>query len=222
MELMIRNRQMRNLLVFANVHVVTEAQHDPAFKLLLNDSLTVPDGSPLVWLGRSKGFSLTRRVYGPDLMVDFLRETAGKGYRHFFYGGAPGVGDELAKIVRRDYGAVVVGVISPPFRPLTLQEDADVVQMINDARPDVLWVGLGCPKQEKWAYAHLQALDVPVVAAVGQAFDIHSGLTKQAPRWMRENGLEWLYRLCSEPRRLWKRYLVYNTEFVWRVLTSRS
>src|SRR5579863_727388 len=89
MELMIRNRQMRNLLVFANVHVVTEAQHDPAFKLLLNDSLTVPDGSPLVWLGRSKGFSLTRRVYGPDLMVDFLRETAGKGYRHFFYGGAP-------------------------------------------------------------------------------------------------------------------------------------
>jgi N-acetylglucosaminyldiphosphoundecaprenol N-acetyl-beta-D-mannosaminyltransferase len=222
MKMMICSRRMRNLLVFANVHVVTEAQRDPAFKSLLNDSFTVPDGSPLIWLGRRKGFHLPRRVYGPDLMIDFLRETAGKGYRHFFYGGAPGVGDELARIVTRDYGTVVVGVISPPFRPLTLQEDADVVQRINDARPDVLWVGLGCPKQEKWAYAHLLALEVPIIGAVGQAFDIHSGLTTQAPRWMRENGLEWLYRLCSEPRRLWKRYLVYNTEFIWRVLTSRG
>jgi N-acetylglucosaminyldiphosphoundecaprenol N-acetyl-beta-D-mannosaminyltransferase len=222
MELMIRDRQLGNLLVFANVHVVTEAQHDPEFKAILNNSFTVPDGKPLIWIGRRRGFTLARRVYGPDLMIDFLRGTAGKGYRHFFYGGAPGVAEELAKIMERNYRAEVVGVYSPPFRSLTPQEDAEVVSMISDARPDVLWVGLGCPKQEKWAYAHREVLQVPIIGAIGQAFDIHSGHAKQAPRWMRENGLEWLYRLVSEPRRLWKRYLVYNTEFILRLMIFGS
>jgi N-acetylglucosaminyldiphosphoundecaprenol N-acetyl-beta-D-mannosaminyltransferase len=222
MELMIRRREMGNLLVFANVHVVTEAQHDPEFKSLLNDSFTVPDGSPLIWLGRRQGFTLARRVYGPDLMIDFLKNTADKGYRHFFYGGAPGVAEELANIVMKAYGTEVVGVYSPPFRALTSQEDAEIVKMINRARPDVLWIGLGCPKQEKWAYAHREVLEVPVLGAVGQAFDIHSGRAVQAPSWMREHGLEWFFRLVSEPGRLWKRYLVYNTEFILRVLTSRG
>jgi N-acetylglucosaminyldiphosphoundecaprenol N-acetyl-beta-D-mannosaminyltransferase len=218
MESWIRARDYGHLLVFANVHVVVEAQHDPAFKQLLNDSFTVPDGKPLIWLGRKAGFPLARRVYGPDLMIDFCRMTAGKGYSSFLYGGAPGVADGLATILQRDYGTEVVGWHSPPFRPLSPEEDDEVVNMINTACPDVLWIGLGCPKQEKWAYEHLDRLKVPVVGAVGQAFDIHSGRAKQAPSWMREHGLEWVYRLFSEPRRLWKRYLVYNTEFIFRIL----
>jgi N-acetylglucosaminyldiphosphoundecaprenol N-acetyl-beta-D-mannosaminyltransferase len=217
MEACIARRQLGNLLVFANVHVVLEAQHDEAFKKLLNESFTVPDGSPLIWIGRHRGFKLRRRVYGPDLMLDFLTATGSK-YRHFFYGGIPGVADELEKIIKRKFETNVVGVYSPPFRPLTAEEDAYVVEMINASNADIVWVGLGCPKQEKWAYAHRALLKVPIMAAVGQAFDIHSGTVRQAPSWMRENGLEWFYRLLLEPRRLWKRYLVYNSEFIIRLL----
>jgi N-acetylglucosaminyldiphosphoundecaprenol N-acetyl-beta-D-mannosaminyltransferase len=212
----ISQRDNGHLIVFANVHVIVEAQHDSGFKELLNQSCTVPDGTPLIWLGRKAGFSLERRVYGPDLMIDFLTATGSK-YRHFFYGGAPGVADEMARIAKLNFGTNVVGVYSPPFRPLTPEEDARVVEMINASGADVLWVGLGCPKQEKWAYAHRGLLNVPILAAVGQAFDIHSGTVRQAPSWMRENGLEWFYRLLLEPRRLWKRYLVYNTEFIFRM-----
>jgi N-acetylglucosaminyldiphosphoundecaprenol N-acetyl-beta-D-mannosaminyltransferase len=218
MESVIQTRQLAKPFVFANVHVIMEAQHDPEFKTLLNDSVVVPDGKPLTWIGRKRGFDLPRRVYGPDLMIDFFRSTKDKGYRHFFYGGAPGVAEELGRVTTKDYGAEVVGVYAPPFRPLTVQEDAQVVRMINDSQADVLWVGLGCPKQEKWAYSHRGQLRVPVINSVGQAFDIHSGSIKQAPLWMRENGLEWIYRLISEPRRLWKRYLVFNAGFILRCL----
>jgi N-acetylglucosaminyldiphosphoundecaprenol N-acetyl-beta-D-mannosaminyltransferase len=217
MESWIDRRDSGHLMVFANVHVIVEAQHDPAFKNLLNESCTVPDGKPLIWLGRKAGFALARRVYGPDLMLDFLTATGSK-YRHFFYGGAPGVAEDMARIAKLNFETNVVGVYSPPFRPLTPEEDAQVVEMINASGVDVVWVGLGCPKQEKWAYQHLEKLKVPILAAVGQAFDIHSGRAKQAPSWMREHGLEWIYRLCSEPRRLWKRYLVYNSEFIIRLM----
>jgi N-acetylglucosaminyldiphosphoundecaprenol N-acetyl-beta-D-mannosaminyltransferase len=194
------------------------------FNAVLNDERIVncPDGMPIVWAGRKRGYELPRRVYGPDLMHDFCEATAKKEYRHFFYGGAPGVPEELAEnLVRKFPGMQIVGMYSPPFRPLTLQEDQEATRMINDARPDVLWVGLGCPKQEKWAFAHLSTLNVPVIAAVGQAFDIYANRVGQAPAWMRNNGLEWLYRLATNPRRLWKRYLVYNSQFLLYLAAER-
>lgn len=211
-------------LNFANVHVVMEAQRDRAFREMLADHavFNVPDGMPLIWLGRALGYELKRRVYGPDLMRAFCETAARKGYRHFFYGGAPGVPEQLAVNTRDEYpGSKVVGVYSPPFRPLTQTEDNEVVEMINAAHPDVLWLGLGCPKQEKWAFEHRSRLYVPVIASVGQAFDIYSGRVMQAPAWMQDNGLEWFYRLLANPRRLWKRYLVYNSQFVFLLARKR-
>lgn len=211
-------------LTFANVHVVMEAQRDRTFQQMLADqaAFNVPDGMPLVWLGRALGYKLTSRVYGPDLMRAFCEIAARKGYRHFFYGGAPGVPERLAANIKNEYpGSNVVGVYSPPFRPMTQAEDDEVVEMINQAHPDVLWLGLGCPKQEKWAFEHRSHLHVPVIASVGQAFDIYSGRVRQAPAWMRESGLEWFYRLLTNPRRLWKRYLVYNSQFVFLLARER-
>lgn len=225
METWIAERKQGKCVTFANVHVVMEAQRDNAFRSVLHGdhAFIVPDGKPLVWLGRLSGFPLKHRVYGPDVMNDFFRTTAGRGYRHFFYGGAPGVPETLrTKFIERFPGTKIVGAYSPPFRELTQSEKENIVQLIDSARPDVLWVGLGCPKQEKWAFEHRHRLRVPVIAAVGQAFDIHAGRVRQAPYWMRERGLEWLYRLGREPRRLWKRYLIYNTEFIWCILTSRD
>jgi N-acetylglucosaminyldiphosphoundecaprenol N-acetyl-beta-D-mannosaminyltransferase len=200
-----------------NVHVVIETQHDASFRNVMDSAdLVVPDGMPLVWLGRLQGYQLRHRVYGPDLLLAFCGETQNKGYSHFFYGGAPGVADGLAKALERRFPSLrVVGTYSPPFRPLTEEEDAEVIRTINQAAPDVLWVGLGCPKQELWMYEHRNKLAVPVMFGVGQAFDIAANCKRQAPRWMREHGLEWFFRLCQDPRRLWRRYLFYNAQFIY-------
>jgi N-acetylglucosaminyldiphosphoundecaprenol N-acetyl-beta-D-mannosaminyltransferase len=179
----------------------------------------VPDGMPLVWLARLKGNSLKRRVYGPELMTSFCNVSAKRGYRHFLYGGAPGVAEKLAHELSDQFpGLVIAGTYSPPFRPATVEEDAEIVKTISAAQTDVLWVGLSTPKQECWMHAHYELLNVPVLVGVGAAFDIHSGLKKQAPTWMRENGLEWLFRLIQEPKRLWHRYIVYGSEFVFWVM----
>lgn len=196
-----------------------EAHHDRSFKEALDSAdAVVPDGMPLIWLGRLRGLRLNRRVYGPELMLAFCKETAGEGYRHFFYGGRAGVPESLALALQSEIPNLqVAGTLSPPFRPLTSQEDAEVVAAINAANPEVLWVGLGTPKQEIWMNQHRGRLRVPVVVTVGAAFDINSGLKEQAPAWMRENGLEWLFRLAQEPKRLWRRYIVYGSEFVLRL-----
>ncbi|MBI3895972.1 MAG: WecB/TagA/CpsF family glycosyltransferase [Acidobacteria bacterium] len=216
MEEWIRNRDGTHYITLTNVHSVVEAQHNAAFReVLCAADLSVPDGMPLVWLGRSRGHSLRRRVYGPDLLWDFCKETHQEGFGHFFYGGAPGVAEALIESLRSNCPLLkIVGTYSPPFRPLTPEEDGQIVETINRAAPEILWVGLGCPKQERWMYEHRQRLQVPVMVGVGQAFDIYAGRIRQAPRWMRESGFEWLFRLFHEPRRLWKRYLVYNTEFI--------
>jgi len=200
----------------ATVHVVMESRRDRTYReAMLGADLCLPDGTPLLWIGRKRGYQLASRVYGPDLMFEFCRRTADKGYRHFFYGGAPGVPQQLASELKRRFPELVVaGAYSPPFRTLTIDEDAEVVRMINQAAPDLLWVGLGAPKQEKWIHYHRHSIQVPAMLAVGQAFDIHSGRVKQAPAWMSNYGLEWLYRLAKEPRRLWRRYLIYNAQFV--------
>jgi len=177
--------------------------------------LVVPDGMPLVWLGRRRGHHLPRRVYGPDLMLEFCEKTAGRGYRHFFYGGEPDVPERLADSLKRRFPTMeVCGTFSPPFRSLGPEEDQEIVTMISRAAPDVLWVGLGTPKQERWMHEHRDKLHVPVLVSVGAAFDLLSGRRNQAPRWMREHGLEWLFRLLQEPRRLWRRYLIDGTRFV--------
>lgn len=207
-------------IAVTGMHGVTEAQHVPAFKRILNAAdLVVPDGMPLVWLARLHGHGLKRRVYGPELMLSFFEQTDRKGYRHFFYGGTPGAVDLLLQKLRnRFHGFRVAGIHSPPFRPLTVEEDEEIISHINSAKADVLWVGLSTPKQEIWMHAHRNRLNVPVLVGVGAAFDINSGTKKQAPRWMRENGLEWLFRLLQEPRRLWRRYLVYGSQFAFYVV----
>ncbi len=217
MECWISTRTASHFIAVTNVHAVMEAQRDASFgKILEAADLTVPDGMPLVWFGRRGGHDLKRRVYGPDLALDFLRETEGKGYTHFFLGSAPGVPEQLAEEMTKSFPNLkVVGTYSPPFRPLTKEEDAQVVELINRADPDVLWVGLGCPKQERWMFDHQKSLRAPVMVGVGAAFDFLTGRVRQAPTWMREHGLEWLFRMWQEPKRLWHRYTVYNTRFIF-------
>ena len=155
------------------------------------------------------------RVYGPDLVLATCQRSLTTGYRHFFYGGNDGVADLLAKRLTQKFpGLVVTGTYTPPFRPLTPEEDAEVVARINAASPEIVWVGLSTPKQEYWMAEHVGRINAPVMIGVGAAFDFHAGLKKQAPVWMRHSGLEWLFRLASEPRRLWKRYLVNNPAFI--------
>ena len=219
----IGSRGSARYVVLAGMHGLTEAQKDSSLKAALNDAaLVVPDGMPLVWLGRYHGFPLKRRVYGPELMLRFCEVTQDRGYRHFFYGGREGVAELLAETLRERFpGLVIAGTFCPPFRPLTSGEEAAVTALIEQTRPDILWVGLGAPNQEKWMHAH-RHLSVPVMIGVGAAFDINTGRLQQAPHWMREIGLEWLFRLMAEPRRLWRRYLVLGPKFVFYILTEMA
>ena len=215
MEQWIREGRGGHSIAATSMHGMVAAQHDFEFRRILNSTdLVVPDGTPLVWLGRSRGYPLPGRVYGPDLVLAFCGK-AGRNYRHFFYGGEPGAAERLAESLKHRFpGMQTVGVYSPPFRPLNAEEDEEVVALISRAAPDVLWVGLGTPKQERWMFEHVHKLQVPVLASVGAAFDLLSGRRKQAPRWLRDHGLEWLFRLLQEPRRLWRRYLIYGPQFI--------
>ncbi len=192
-------------------HPILEAHDHPEFRQILNSSgLTTPDGMPIVWLLRARGFKHVERVYGPDLMQAVCAYGLERGYRHYFYGGAEGVPERLAQRLQEQFpGLCVVGTYSPPFRPLTPEEDAAVVARIQAARPDIVWVGISSPKQEAWMYAHVERLGVPALVGVGAAFDFLSGAKRQAPRWIQRSGFEWLFRLACEPRRLWRRYLQY-------------
>ncbi len=220
MEEWIGLRDSCRYIAVTDMHSLMQAQHAASFKKILeNADLVVPDGFPLVWLGRRKGFPLPRRVYGPELLERFCEGTAQKGYRHFFYGGAPGVAEELsARLAARFSGLQTAGLGCPPYRPLTQAEDEEEISRINEAHADVVWVGLGAPKQELWMAEHQGRLNAPLLIGVGAAFDFHTGRIAQAPPWMRDHGLEWLYRLWREPRRLWRRYLIYGTQFVALVL----
>jgi N-acetylglucosaminyldiphosphoundecaprenol N-acetyl-beta-D-mannosaminyltransferase len=190
------------------VHGVIESLRHPRLRKIHNDAgLVTPDGMPLVWMSRWLGFDRTRRVYGPDLMRTLSALSVSRGYRHFYYGGDHGVADRLKQTLTGAYsGLQVVGTLTPPFRPLSPEEDDAVIAQINAAKPDIVWVGLSTPKQEFWMAAHVGRLDAPVLIGVGAAFDFLAGIKKQAPRWMRRSGLEWLFRLLQEPRRLWRRY----------------
>jgi N-acetylglucosaminyldiphosphoundecaprenol N-acetyl-beta-D-mannosaminyltransferase len=217
----IATRDQSRYVAVTGMHGIVQAQTDRRFKHVLDEAdLVVPDGMPLVWLGRSAGHHLPRRVYGPELMETFLRDTRGE-YRHFFYGGVSGVPERLARILFERHGVNVVGTLSPPFRPLAPEEDEDVIRRINRSGADVLWVGLSTPKQEYWMHEHASRLEVPVAVGVGAAFDFLSGTKRSAPAWMRERGLEWLFRLINEPNRLWRRYLVGGSLFTYWIAVDR-
>lgn len=198
------------------VHGVIESQSDEELRRIHNAAgMVTPDGMPLVWMSRWLGHKRTSRVYGPALMSKVSALSPGKGHRHFYFGGGDGVAERLKQaLVGANPGLDVVGTITPPFRALTPAEDEAIVAEINAARPDIVWVGLSTPKQERWMAAHIGRLEAPVLIGVGAAFDFLSGGKKQAPAWMQRNGLEWLFRLASEPTRLWRRYLTIVPKFI--------
>ncbi len=212
-------RGERHYVCVTGVHGVMESLRDPALRGIHNAAgLVTPDGMPLVWLGRAAGMEHMRRVYGPDLLAAVCGRSVAAGWRHYLYGGADGVPELLAERLRARYpGLEVVGTYSPPFRPLTPEEDEAVVDRINAADPHFVWVGLSTPKQERWMAAHRAALRAPALLGVGAAFDFAAGLKRQAPRWMQRSGLEWAFRLATEPGRLGRRYLVNNPLFIWHV-----
>ena len=205
-----------NYVCITGVHGIIESLGDRRLRCIHNEAgLVTPDGMPLVWMARCLGFNRTCRVYGPDLMRTMSELSAAQGYRQFYYGGDHGIAERLKQRLTRDYpGLRVAGTLTPPFRPLTAEEDAAITAHINVVKPDIVWVGLSTPKQELWMAAHLGRIDAPVMIGVGAAFDFLAGAKKQAPVWMRQNGLEWLFRLAQEPRRLWRRYFAIVPRFL--------
>lgn len=216
MEGWIANRSFGNYIVISNINDVAVSKKDIKVREAVNcSSLSVPDGISLVILARIYGYRLKRRVYGPDLIFEFLEGSYDKGYSHFFYGSTPQTLDLLIKKLNLKFPNLkIAGFYSPPFRPLTEKEDSEIVEMINKSSPDVLWVGLGCPKQQLWMYEHKDKLKVPVMVGIGAAFDFLAGVKPQAPKFIRDRGFEWLFRLITEPKRLWRRYLIGGLTFL--------
>jgi N-acetylglucosaminyldiphosphoundecaprenol N-acetyl-beta-D-mannosaminyltransferase len=204
------------------VHGIMEAQTNPFFRSILNHSLlTTPDGMPTVWVGRWQGHSQMRRVFGPDLMLEVCEMSVREGYTHFLYGGADGVVEQLSAALSGKFsGLRIVGTYSPPFRPLNQIEQEELGARVASVKPDFFWVGLSTPKQERFMAEYLPRLDTQVMVGVGAAFDIHTGRIQDAPRWVKQSGLQWLHRLGQEPRRLWKRYLYNNPRFVIKMMSQ--
>lgn len=207
----------RGYICVTGVHGIMEAQADPEFRKILNSSfLTTPDGMPTVWVGHMQGFRDMSRVYGPDFMLELCQLSVERGYRHFLYGGKPGIAEELReKLTARFPGLQIVGTYTPPFRPLNPREEADLEAQMKRAQPDILWCGLSTPKQERFMAQYSGRLPVKVMVGVGAAFDINSGHLRDAPDYVKKLGLQWLHRMVLEPRRLARRYLTNNPRFVW-------
>ena len=211
-------RRAKSYICVTGVHGVSEAQLDPDFRAILNRSfLTTPDGMPMVWMGRWQGFRAMARVYGPDLMLRICEYSQSRGLTHFLYGGAPGVAEELKRRLEHRFpGLKIAGTYTPPFRPLTAEEEQNLTRLVGTLKPDFFWVGLSTPKQERFMAHYCEKLDATIFFGVGAAFDFHAGRMRQAPRWMQRSGLEWLFRLACDPGRLWKRYLKNNPLFLFR------
>lgn len=221
MEEWIAVRDRMHYLSLINAHTASESVHTPGFARVLEAAdLRLPDGSPIWAIGRMKGFDIPQRVEGLELMEVFFRVAASRGYRSFFYGAGPGVGERVGEYMTRNFpGSIFAGAYSPPYRDLTNEEDREVVEMINAARPDVLWVSLGGsgargPKEHVWMYDHRDRLRVPVAAGVGQAFDTLAGVKPRLPMWVRKYGLEWVVRMVRERKRVFWRYAKFNTLFL--------
>ncbi len=220
LEQWIKEERDKTYVCLAPVATIVDCQTDQKYYQVVSQAgIVTPDGMPLVWLGRLKGYKNIQRTYGPDLMKAFCGLSEGQGYRHYFYGGSAETNALLTKKLLENFPRLqIVGSFSPPLRQIGEKEDQDILDQINHACPDILWVGLGSPKQDYWMSQHRDLLNVPVMVGVGAAFDFIAGTKKQAPRWMQRSGLEWIFRLCSEPGRLWRRYLIGNTKFIWFLL----
>lgn len=209
-------------VVFCTVSTVLSARDDAKVMTALDDAaLVTPDGTPLVWLGRRASPRPVERVYGPDFMIDLL-EATGAEFSHYFFGGRDGAAAEMAGKLMARFPSLRVAGLHEPALDLSLEDAAADIERINATDADLVWVGLGHPKQELWMHKHSAALTTPVALGVGAAFDFHAGRKKEAPRWMKRSGLQWLHRLVQEPRRLWRRYLLGNSRFVWLLLTNRK
>ena len=214
------SQRSADFVVLTGAHGVVEMQSDRELLAINNRAgLTTPDGMPIVWLGRLAGHKHIEKVYAPDIMTATFASGVAKGYRHFLYGGDSGVAEELcSKLEERYPGVQIVGTYCPPFRPLTDDEVVEITRKIEDADPHIVWVGIGCPKQERWMDIFRPLLRAPVLIGVGAGFDFLAGRKPLAPRWIQKSGFEWLFRLLSEPRRLWPRYSRVIPRFVYLVL----
>lgn len=209
----------RGYVTITNVYSVSEALRDPELKRVFNEALlSTPDGMPMVWMGRLLGHPSIRRVYGPDLVLNLCDHGRAFGFSHFFFGGNPGVAEDFAASLEKRFpGLKVAGTFCPPFRALNEVERSELQKRVRESQPDFLWVGMSTVKQERFMAEYMSILpEAKIFLGVGAAFDFLSGRVKQAPRWMMRLGLEWLFRLFQEPRRLWRRYLIYNPLFVVR------
>jgi N-acetylglucosaminyldiphosphoundecaprenol N-acetyl-beta-D-mannosaminyltransferase len=220
---LLRERR-KGYVCLTGVHGIMEAQRDNALRAILNYSfLCAPDGMPTVWVGRLQGHRNMCRVYGPDYMLEMCKMTARAGFRHFLYGGKDGVAsllkEQLELIVP---GIRIVGTYTPPFRLLKPAEENEMLAAVNETRPDIVWVGLSTPKQERFMAQYADRLNARLLVGVGAAFDIHAGLLADAPRWVKVCGLQWLDRLIKEPHRLWRRYLANNPRFIWDIALQLS
>ena len=215
-------RREKGYICVTGVHGVIEAQDDSKFRNILNQSfLTTPDGMPMVWISWLRKHHEVDRVYGPDLMLEMAQATQDGKYTHFLYGGRPGIAELLQKRLEERYpGIRIVGTYTPPFGPLSSEQEGELRERFQRLKPDMTWVGLSTPKQERFMSDYLSRLDTTVMCGVGAAFDFHSKVVKQAPRWIQRSGFEWLYRTFQEPRRLFFRYLRNNTRFLWRYALS--
>jgi N-acetylglucosaminyldiphosphoundecaprenol N-acetyl-beta-D-mannosaminyltransferase len=202
------------------VHGVMEAQRDVELKAILNEAvMNTPDGMPMSWVGHLQGLKQMDRVFGPDFMLAMCRRSVLKGWRHFLYGGQPGVAEELKSVLgQRVPGLQIVGTYTPPFRALDEKEESELLAQVVACRPHVLWVGLSTPKQERFMASYVDRLGIPLLVGVGAAFDFHAGRIRDCPNWVKRTGLQWLHRLAQDPRRLWRRYLRNNPEFLWKIM----
>jgi N-acetylglucosaminyldiphosphoundecaprenol N-acetyl-beta-D-mannosaminyltransferase len=211
--------QNRAYICVTGVHGVMEAQVDSEFRCILNQAfINTPDGMPMSWVGHLQGLSQMDRVCGPDFMAAMCQLSVERGYRHFLYGGEPGVAELLKEALQARFaGLQVVGTYTPPFRSLSEEEEGEVVARVRQSRPHILWVGLSTPKQERFMAHYIDRLQVPLLVGVGAAFDYHTGRIRDCSHWIKRAGLQWLHRLLQDPRRLWKRYLRNNPAFVWNI-----
>ncbi|RHV11349.1 glycosyltransferase [Clostridium sp. OM05-6BH] len=203
----------------ANVHTTVTSYEDEKYCEIQNNGLmAIPDGGPLSTVGQKRGYKNMERTTGPSLMGEIFEISAKKGYRHYFYGSEEETLKLLYQKLTNRYPKIqIAGMYSPPFRPMMEEEDAAIVEQINDTKPDFVWVGLGAPKQEKWMAAHQGRID-GLMLGVGAGFDYYAENIKRAPMWMQKHNLEWVYRLMQDPKRLFKRYWSTNTKFIWNAM----
>jgi len=217
------NRE-KGYVCVTGVHGVTQARRDPDFLRVLESALlVVPDGMPTVWVGRWQGHHQMGRVFGPDLLLEVCRNSVSAGSTHFLYGGKPGVAQRLEENLRHWFPDIkMLGAFTPPFRDLSLSEQTQLQEKIAELSPDIIWVGLSTPKQERFMAEYLPRLNCRVMLGVGAAFDLHTGGLRDAPPWVKQAGLQWMHRLFQDPSRLWKRYLVNNSAFLIRISLQLS